>query len=714
MSDPNLIFALDIGTRTVVGLILKENNGQFEVVDLLVKEHQERSMLDGQIHDVISVSKVINTVKEELEKKHGTLSKVCVAAAGRALKTERASATVDIVKKPMIDDSDILFLELNAVQQAQIHLANEEKVTKSTHYYCVGYSVLHYFLDGEEIGNLVDQQGEEAKVEVIATFLPKVVVESLISALERANLQMAALTLEPIAAINVLIPPSMRRLNVALVDIGAGTSDIAITDMGTVVAYGMVPTAGDEITEAISDQFLLDFPLAEQAKKELYSKDEITIKDILGFETTIQRDDVIQQISSSLENLAGQIALEIKSLNNNKSPKAVMLVGGGSLTPELPKLLSQKLQLPENRIAIRGIDAIQQLKIADHIPKSPELVTPIGIAISASLNPVHYITVYVNDRPIRLFDMKQLTVADALLTSAIEIHKLYGKPGMAYFVTVNGREITLPGGHGQPPFLQKNGGTSRLDDVIENNDRIFIEKGNDGQPPHVKIADILDQQSEMKIDVNEKAYSLPVKVKINGRRSPIDTIICDSDKIETYMPTTIEEALEEIGLNQSFSPFYIFYNKRKLPLPKFDHVLLKNGVPAKKTGTINDGDHITFNSLRKPTLGELFAEIGEKLYEEITISFNDESFSLKKKRLDVFCNDSNQALDEDSPIEAGESVYSQQKNEEPFIFQDIFRFVDIEFPNFNKGNFILLKNDEQTTFQEQVFSGDKLQILWPK
>ena len=80
---------------------------------------------------------------------------------------------------------------------------------------------------------------------------------------------MEALTLEPIAAINVLIPPSMRRLNVALVDIGAGTSDIAITDNNTVTAYGMVPVAGDEITEALSNHYLLDFPLAESAKRSI-------------------------------------------------------------------------------------------------------------------------------------------------------------------------------------------------------------------------------------------------------------------------------------------------------------------------------------------------------------------------------------------------------------------------------------------------------------
>src|SRR5690606_2842555 len=108
-------------------------------------------------------------------------------------------------------------------------------------------------LDHESIGSLIDQQGNIASVEVIATFLPKVVVESLFAAIQRADLSMKALTLEPIAAIQLLVPESMRRLNIALVDVGAGTSDIALTADGTVTAYGMVPIAGDEVTEAISD-----------------------------------------------------------------------------------------------------------------------------------------------------------------------------------------------------------------------------------------------------------------------------------------------------------------------------------------------------------------------------------------------------------------------------------------------------------------------------
>ena len=186
-------------------------------------------------------------------------------------------------------------MELSAVQQAQAAIAANQKGDSHHHYYCVGYSVLCYMLDGEVIGSLIDQQGDAASVKIIATFLPRVVIESLIAALNRAELEMDALTLEPIAAIHVLIPPSMRRLNIALVDIGAGTSDIAITNAGTVTAYGMVPIAGDEITEAISDEYLLDFSFAEKVKRQLAENDTVTMTDILGFETEAETEEIIKK-----------------------------------------------------------------------------------------------------------------------------------------------------------------------------------------------------------------------------------------------------------------------------------------------------------------------------------------------------------------------------------------------------------------------------------
>src|SRR5699024_4244642 len=106
---------------------------------------------------------------------------------------------------------------------------------------------------------------------------------------------------------------------------------------------------------------------------------------------------------------------------NAKPPKAVMLIGGGSLTPEISNTLAAKLQLPGNRVALRGIDAIQNLNKTDQLPTGPDFVTPVGIAIASKQNPVHYLSVTVNNRAIRMFEMKQLTIGDCLIQAGIDL-----------------------------------------------------------------------------------------------------------------------------------------------------------------------------------------------------------------------------------------------------------------------------------------------------
>lgn len=714
MLEQKKLFALDIGTRSVIGIILEEQEGHYHVVDSLVKEHTERAMLDGQIHDVLSVSKIISEIKKELEERHGPLKKVCVAAAGRALKTECSKVTIDINGKPLIKNQDILHLELSAVQQAQSVVAEKHESEQSHYYYCVGYSVLYYRLDGEEIGNLIDQQGKEASVEIIATFLPKVVVESLLSALHRAGLEMEALTLEPIAAIHVLIPPSMRRLNVALVDIGAGTSDIAITDLGTVIAYGMVPVAGDEITEAISDQLLLDFPFAEEAKRELYKNDTITVTDILGFETEVRKEDLVSQISPVLDRLASSICDEILSLNNNKPPKAVMLVGGGSLTPELPKRVAEKLNLPENRVAIRGIDAIRSLTIADHIAQGPELVTPIGIAIAAHHSPVQYKTIYVNEQPVRLFEVKKLTVGDCLLAAGIKMNKLYGKPGLALIVTLNGQNITIPGGHGEAPVILRNGQVSSLDSEIENGDQLHIEKGMDGQRAELQIKDLIDEIPKREVKINDEEFSIEAEITCNGKGVSADKVVEDRDVIECKIPETIEDMLTSLNLHEYIiesRPFRVNINRKETFIPSFSGKIYRNGIEVKLHNSYEHKDHIIIEKKTMPTTKEI-AEVTQILLSHtIPISFNGEKIHLHKPISIIRRNDT--ILAENDRIQDGDHILIEHRKLEPFLFQDLFGHVDIKMPEQANGNFVLLKNGEQATFQSKLEPGDDLTIVWP-
>lgn len=669
-------------------------------------------MVDGQIHNVLYVADLIKEIKNELEDKYGPLSKVSVAAAGRALKTEQASSTINIKNRPIFTEEDISRLELQAVQLAQAKLLTSKHDENINHYYCVGYSVLYYRLDGEEIGSLVDQQGDEATVEVIATFLPRVVVESLLAALKRAELEMEALTLEPIAAINVLIPPTMRRLNVALVDIGAGTSDIAITDKGTIVAYGMVPTAGDEITEALSDHYLLDFPVAEIAKRQLSTEKNVVISDILGFEQTYPKEDVIQAIRPSIQSLAQTIGSELLRLNNQTPPKAVMLVGGGSLTPNLTNELSKVLNLPENRVAVRGIDAIQNLTKKESIPATPELVTPIGIAIAARKAPIQYMSVTVNNQVVRLFELKEMTVADAFLSANIRAKQLYGKPGQGIAITVNNQDILIPGGHGLPATILVNGENASTKTKIQNGDVISLIEGQNGEDAIATVRDIVDEALIKKVIVQDIPYTIEPTVKINNKICSIDQVLKDSDSLVVETIETVEELLlhtKQADILQRLNSFYLTIDGKTVFFPDFSSKLLLNGKPCKIAYPFKNGDVIKIEDSTIPTIEMVANKMDLILEEKIIVSFQQETLELKKICREVIQN--GEAVPASHTISNGSSLTIVEKDTNRWMYQDIFRFSDWQLPQNFKGKFTILRNGQPSSFDEEIFGGDQLEIL---
>ena len=185
----NLLFALDIGTRSVIGIAAtKEKDGTLAIQATERQEHATRAMLDGQIHDVPQVAAVIRSVKEKLEGDVGPLKSAAVAAAGRALYTMTATAEKQIAG--VISAADERDLDFAGVQAAQAKLAASHTVDDPTHYYCVGYSTIRYELDGNQLKSLIGQRGDVARAEVIATFLPRQVIDSMQSALAATGLSM--------------------------------------------------------------------------------------------------------------------------------------------------------------------------------------------------------------------------------------------------------------------------------------------------------------------------------------------------------------------------------------------------------------------------------------------------------------------------------------------------------------------------------------------
>ncbi|MGG4442511.1 cell division protein FtsA [Brevibacillus fortis] len=717
MSDitaPELIFSLDIGTRSVVGLIVETTGEQYRVLDCAIREHDERSMLDGQIHDIVAVAKVIQQIKEELEGKYGKLHQVAVAAAGRSLRTRRVRVDMPLARHAFISREDVVALEFSAVQEAQAALAQELKDQDVTRYYCVGYSVVNYHLDGELIGSLIDQRGDTASADVIATFLPRVVVDSLIAALKRCDLEMQALTLEPIAAINVLIPVTMRRLNIALVDIGAGTSDVALTEEGAITAYGMVPVAGDEITDALMNAFLMDFPMAEEVKRLLSTEESVTFTDILGMEHTMSTSEVTSAIEADIQQLADKIGFKILELNG-KAPQAVMLIGGGSLTPGLTGKVAQVLNIPAARVAVRGGDAIKQYVGDNPALSGPEFVTPVGIAVAARRHPLRYVTVTVNDTPVRIFDLRKMTLGDALIASGLDIRRLYGRPGLAMSVTVNGRMKMIPGGHGTAPMIERNGEGVSLDTPINDGDQITVVAGTHGDDARVFAKDLFDELDTLEIICNDRPYSLGPVVHVNGAVATLDTLISDRAEVDIRLPRTVYEVLDLAELKTSVeSGLHFSVNGQDYTIPSRMEVIELNGRPAALTDVVRQGDVLGYrqDEVPAPSIQDVIP-LEEWVQETMTVHFNGERVVLPVAQVTITVD--GKAANATDPVSEGVDITVKSSPASTPVFSDVFRFVDVSLEKPDResiSGFVMLVNGEQANFQTELKSGDKLELFW--
>ena len=400
----NYVFGLDIGTRSIVGVVGYLEYGRFKIAAMAEKLHTTRSMLDGQIHDIYKVGDTIRQVKLSLESQLDIdLKDVCIAAAGRVLRTVNSTAEYEFEEETRVTQEDIYSLNLLAVEHAHNKINDGSSKEK---FYCVGNTPIRYQLNDYDIGNLEGHKARKIYVELIATFLPEEVVDGLYEAVEYAGLNVASLTLEPIASMNIAIPEQYRLLNICLVDVGAGTSDICITKDGSIVAYGMIPLAGDEITEKIAKNYLVDFNTAETIKIAASNpeNDMVTFNDIMGLEQKVPSSEIQAIADESIANMAKATADRIIELNGGKSVNAVFVVGGGGKMPSYVGHLAKDLSIAPERVAIRGKEVLTTVDFnIEGFEKDSLYVTPIGICTNYYTQKNKFIFVNVNNERINLF-----------------------------------------------------------------------------------------------------------------------------------------------------------------------------------------------------------------------------------------------------------------------------------------------------------------------
>ena len=698
------IFALDIGTRSVIGIVAEEGDDEnLHVIATDRLEHKTRAMLDGQIHDVPQVAAIVEKVKNSLIEKTGPIKTAAVAAAGRALYTMTAEAEMEV--NGLITAEQQRNLDFAGVQAAQAALAESHTVDDPSRYYCVGYSTIRYVLDDIQLKMLIGQRGKKAKAVVIATFLPRQVIDSMQSALHATNLEMRALTLEPIAAINVLIPPTMRHLNLVLVDIGAGTSDVAITKNGSVIAYGMVPLAGDEVTEAISQRFLLDFNIAERIKRQASSGEDVKFTDILGTEYTLTAKEILEPVMPNIENLANAIAKQIFELNGD-TPQAVMLVGGGSQTPGLAKFVADALGMPENRVAVRKPDMVDGIVDIPEELHYPDAVTPLGILKIASLNTLHFLSVYVNDEEYSLFNFRELTVSDALLNAGINMRKYNGHPGLGLMVNIGTEKKFFPGTLGTFAKIMLGEEEASLDTVIRDGSRITVIPGENGTTPTVRLGDLVTAGQEYTIYINGREKHIRQRVTINGKEAEADQLLADGDVIESREFKTLGEALLAAGYPPTGRKIHYKLNGKEATYSCTPEILL-NDAPASISMPIHEGDHVEYIADEDPKLGDILNI--KNADTSVMIYYEDKEFAIPSANVELMVN--GRTASPGTIIDDGCEVTYHTSERLTTTVSDALLAVNFQPPAAtSRVNFTILVNGQPVDFTDPVKNGDTLEV----
>lgn len=708
------VFGLDIGTRNVVGTVGYREGKDFYVAAQYMKEHETRAMLDGQIHDIGRVGRTIAEVKAELEGQlEAKLTDVCIAAAGRVLKTVTTSVEYEFAEETVVTAEHIHTLDLLGVDHAQ-QILKERNDTRYK-FYCVGYSVVKYYINDEVFSNIEGHKAEKISEDVIVTFLPEDVVDGLYSAVGQAGLNVANLTLEPIAAINVAIPEAFRMLNIALVDVGAGTSDICVTRDGSIIAYGMIPYAGDELTELIVQHYLVDFNMAEHMKLTSGMADEVEFTDIMSITHTIPSEEIWDLTHDTVDKITTEVAEKIKELNGDKSVSAAFVVGGGGKIHGFTEMLADKLEIPRERVALRGEEVLKEVHFAqEEIKKDPLLVTPIGICLNYYDQKNNFIMVRFNGERLKLYDNSHLTIVDAALQAGFPNEALFPRRGKAVEFTVNGKPRIVRGEPGESAIVKVDGRVVSINTPLVPNSEITIEASTIGKEA-VSTIEQLDEytSSTITFQVNGINITCPKFVQVNGSLEPSNYVIQEGDEIETRNFYTIGQLAEfmDVRIDEEAG-------------------IILNGKPADMGSLCYENFEIEWSASayergeRHISYGQADHRFDAGPEEEASIEESTDSAAEVHEPAVETNTDSAAETAADAPVQKPAEPESKElhiiannqeitlSGKEEYVFVDIFDYIDFDLSASHGRAIVTLINGMDAQYTQVLQDGDKIEVYW--
>jgi cell division protein FtsA len=376
--------ALDVGTEFAKALVFEiDDTGCGTVRGVGRKRQGLAHMQSGTVTDINAVVDNCSMALQEAEEMAGFRpTQVVIGIAGELVKGFTTTHSQERRRSDVpITEAELQKL-IHGVQQEALRSA-ERSITWETGLPQVDVRLVHAAvtgaqIDGYPVTNPVGFQGRHVKISIFNAFAPLVHLGALQTVAQELNLELIEIVAEPYAVARVLASDQVQQTGALFVDIGGGTTDVALVRHGGIEGTRMFALGGRAFTKSIADRLDLPFPRAEEIKLD-YSRG-------LGE----RRDEVAGIVGDDITVWSAGVELVLEELaEGDLLPNRVYLCGGGSRLPEIAAVLKDEQfwrRLPFSRppeTVMMSPELVERITDGTKLLVDQQDVTPMGLAYQA-------------------------------------------------------------------------------------------------------------------------------------------------------------------------------------------------------------------------------------------------------------------------------------------------------------------------------------------
>ncbi|TMG33553.1 MAG: cell division protein FtsA [Chloroflexi bacterium] len=381
----NYYTALDIGTEYIKALIVKRE-GRNGVVLGASRQRQEFADMEGGVpSNIQGIIDSCDRAMSQAEDMCDTIpGQAVIGIAGEQVKGFSTSVTVPRADPTLkINEVELLqtlqLVQKRALREAQ-HAMSLELGVPDLNVKLINSAITSVRIDGFVVNNPIDFQGRQMVVTVFNTFAPLTHVGALQTIASELDLELLATVAEPYAMARCAATDEVYDVGGIFIDIGGGTTDIALIRNGGVEGTRMFPIGGRVFTKKLASRFGITFADAEAVKLR-HSRGELPPEHAEKVHSVLARD---------AEVLVEGVAITLQEMSKgDRLPTAMYLAGGGSALPEVKDRLSSfpwREKLPFARTptvtALRPVD-IRGIYDSTGLLLDQQDITPMGLAFHA-------------------------------------------------------------------------------------------------------------------------------------------------------------------------------------------------------------------------------------------------------------------------------------------------------------------------------------------